>query len=242
MADFEVPKEPLSRALGLTMSLAVIAGIVDVVGFVALFGLFTSHFTGNFVVIGEEIVDHSLRLVAEVVALPTFFIVAAATRLLVIASEKAGRSPFRVLLLVQLTLLTGCMLVGVAASPITDPAALGSILAGQLGVAAMAVQNVLCRAVFPSHPPTTVMTINFTQASIDFVDMFRGIPGLSAAARDRFDRTAPVIFAFCAGVVIGAYGYLFASFWCLGLPIAGLLVLAVFAGKATVPVRAPLKA
>jgi hypothetical protein len=34
----------------------------------ALFGMFTSHFTGNFVVIGKEIVDHSLCLIAELIA------------------------------------------------------------------------------------------------------------------------------------------------------------------------------
>ena len=55
----ELPLMPLSRALRLTIPLAFIAGIVDVVGFVSLFGMFTSHFTGNFVVVEKEIVDHS---------------------------------------------------------------------------------------------------------------------------------------------------------------------------------------
>lgn len=224
MAD-EVPLKPLSRALGLTASLSFIAGIVDVVGFVALFGLFTSHFTGNFVVIGQEIVQHSLRLIAELIALPMFFLVAAATRLLVLYCEHSGRSAFRACLLLQTALLAACMVVGAAASPIVSPVAVGSIIAAQLGVAAMSVQNAICRLIFPDHPPTTVMTTNLTQASIDFVDMYRGVPGLSAAARERFDRTAPVVLSFCAGVVVGAYGYLLASFWCLAMPIAGLLAI-----------------
>lgn len=235
MADVQVPKEPLSRALGLTTALALIAGIVDVIGFVALFGLFTSHFTGNFVVIGQEIVEHSLRLVAQLIALPMFVIVAAGTRLLVLYCEKTSHSPFRVCLMLQVVLLAGCMLTGIAAAPISDPAALGSIVAAQLGVSAMAVQNAVCRLIFAAHPPSTVMTMNLSQVSIDLVDMFRGIPGVSDAARDRFDRTTPVIFAFCAGVVIGAYGYLLVSFWTLALPIAGLIVLVALAGKATPP-------
>jgi len=227
MASIEVPLNPLGRALRFTVTLAFIAGIVDVVGFVALFGLFTSHFTGNFVVIGKEIVDHSLRLIAELIALPVFVIVIMLTRLLVLRFEHRGRSAFRGCLLLEIAALTGCMLVGLAASPITDPVAVGSVVAAQLGVAAMAVQNAICRLIFPRHSPTTVMTINLTQASVDFVDMRRGVPGLSDAARDRFERTAPIILAFSAGVIVGAYGYLFFSFWCLAIPVAGLAAVAM---------------
>jgi uncharacterized membrane protein YoaK (UPF0700 family) len=230
MAYDVVPLKPLSRALRLTLPLAFIAGMVDVVGFVALFGLFTSHFTGNFVVIGQEIVDHSLRLIAELIAIPMFVVVVALTRLVVLHCERRGRSGFRACLVLQVAMLAGCMTVGVAASPITDPAAIASIAAAQLGVAAMAIQNAICRVIFPEHPPTTVMTINLTQVAVDLVDMNRGVPGLSQQARLRFDRTAPVIGMFCAGVVVGAYGYLFVSFWCLALPIAGLLAIC-----ATVP-------
>jgi uncharacterized membrane protein YoaK (UPF0700 family) len=227
MADCQVPLTPLKRALTLTMALSFMAGIVDVVGFVALFGLFTSHFTGNFVVIGQEIVDHSLRLIAELIAIPMFVLIAALTRLLVLQRESRGASALRACLLFQIAMLIGCLGVGVAASPITDPAAIGSIVAAQFGVAAMAIQNATCRLVFPEHPPTTVMTINLTQASIDLVDMNRSVPGLSDTARRRFERTAPVIGAFAAGVVFGAYGYLYASFWCLAIPILGLAAIAL---------------
>jgi len=229
MADDEVPLRPVEPALLLTTSLSFIAGMVDVVGFVALFGLFTSHFTGNFVVIGQEIVEHSLRLIAELIALPMFVIVAALTRLLVLYCERAGYSGFRACLIMETAMLVGCMGVGLAASPLIDPAAVGSVVAAQLGVAAMAIQNVICRVIFPAHPPTTVMTINLTQVSVDLVDMNRGVPGLSEEARARFDRTAPVIATFCVGVIVGAYGYLFASFWCLALPIAGLLAIMALA-------------
>jgi len=224
-----VPLKPLSRALRLTLPLAFIAGIVDVVGFVALFGLFTSHFTGNFVVIGQELITHSLRLVAELIAIPVFVLVVASTRLVVLYFERRGRSGFRACLVLEIAMLVGCMGVGVAASPITDPVAVGSIVAAQFGVAAMAIQNAICRVIFPGHPPTTVMTINLTQASVDLVDMNRGVPGLSDQARERFEHVAPVIGAFSVGVIVGAYGYLFVSFWCLAIPIAGLLAILALA-------------
>jgi uncharacterized membrane protein YoaK (UPF0700 family) len=238
MAGEEVPLTPMEPAVLLTTALAFIAGMVDVVGFVALFGLFTSHFTGNFVVIGQEIVTHSWRLVAELIAIPVFVLVVATTRLVVLYFERRGRSGFRACLVLQIVMLVGCMGVGIAASPITDPVAIGSIIAAQLGVAAMAIQNAICRVIFPLHPPTTVMTINLTQASVDLVDMNRGVPGESDAARDRFYRTAPVIGTFSLGVVVGAYGYLFASFWCLALPVAGLLVILALASGTPQPARA----
>jgi uncharacterized membrane protein YoaK (UPF0700 family) len=208
MAVDQVPLKPVAPALAMTMSLAFIAGIVDVVGFVALFGLFTSHFTGNFVVIGQEIVDHSMRLIAELIALPMFVLFAALTRLLALHCARTGHSAFHACLGAEIFMLASCMSVGLAASPITDPAAVGSIAAAQFGVAAMAIQNAICRVIFPDHPPTTVMTINLTQVSVDLVDMNRGVPGVSCEARIRFNRTAHVICMFAAGVIAGACGYI----------------------------------
>lgn len=226
MAAYEVPREPLANALRLTLPLAFIAGVVDVVGFVALFGLFTSHFTGNFVIIGQEIVQHSLRLIAELIAIPVFLIVIGLCRLFAVRYEHQGRSPFCAFLLIQALLLATCMAIGIAASPISGPADPASIVAAQFGVAAMAVQNAYARLILPCHPSTTVMTVNTSQTAIDFVDMYRGVPGLSEVARDRFKHTAPVVLSFVVGVIAGAYGYLFLSFWCLVVPVAGLLVLA----------------
>jgi uncharacterized membrane protein YoaK (UPF0700 family) len=52
---------------------------------------------------------------------------------------------------------------------------------------------------------------------------------LSDQARERFEHVAPVIGAFSVGVIVGAYGYLFVSFWCLAIPIAGLLAILALA-------------
>jgi uncharacterized membrane protein YoaK (UPF0700 family) len=46
---------PQSTPASLPVLLAFTAGYVDTVGFVGLFGLFTAHVTGNFVLIGSEI-------------------------------------------------------------------------------------------------------------------------------------------------------------------------------------------
>ena len=230
MAD-EVPLRPARRGIVLTTSLSFIAGIVDVVGFIALFGLFTSHFTGNFVVIGQELIHHSLKLIVQVIAIPVFILVVAGTRLLVMYCEHRSYSSFLACLVLQSGFLAGCMFLGVASSPITDPTAIGAIITAQLGVAAMAVQNAINRLIIPAYPPTTVMTTNLSQFSIDLVDGFRTHATAREAARARLSRNGPVIAGFAIGVILGAYTHLAVSFWCLVIPLIGLLVIALYVTK-----------
>lgn len=230
MAD-QVPLSPARRGIVLTTGLSFIAGIVDVVGFIALFGLFTSHFTGNFVVIGQEMIHHSWKLVIQVIAIPVFILVVAGTRLVVISCDRRGYSAFLVCLLLQASFLAACMVLGLVSSPITDPTAVGPIITAQLGVAAMAVQNAINRLIIPDYPPTTVMTTNLSQFSIDLVDRFRTHSVSREAARARFNRTGPVIAGFALGVIFGAYTHLAFSFWSLLLPLAGLIVFAVLVSR-----------
>src|SRR3954462_3972574 len=53
-------------------SQAFVAGYVDNCGFIALFGLFTAHVTGNLALIGAALVDYHGGLVAKLMALPIF--------------------------------------------------------------------------------------------------------------------------------------------------------------------------
>ena len=100
----------------------------------------------------------------ELIGLPVFVVVVAATRLVALRYERKDSSPLRALRLIQTALLAGCMLTGVETSPETNPAATTAILGSQLGIAAMAVQNAYGRLVFRAHAPTTVMTTNSDDA------------------------------------------------------------------------------
>ena len=235
MSSVELPPEPLGRALRATVPLSFVSGFVDVVGFVALFGLFASHITGNFTVIGSDIVHGSSGFIAKLMALPMFVVFVAITRFLVLGYEQRNRSPLRALLVLQGVLLASCMFVGQSVSPVTDPDKAGPILAGLLGVSAMAVQNGYGRLVLAGHPSTTIMTVNSTQTVIDFIDMYRGIPGVSERARARFERIAPTVLAFIVGTFAGAYGYILLTFWSLAIPLAALLAVGCFVSTTSTP-------
>lgn len=228
-----IPAAPLGRALLAACGLAFVAGFVDVVGFVALFGLFTAHVTGNFVLIGAEIVHAGVGVVAKLFALPVFIVAVIAVRFIVLAYEKRAASPLRCLLLLQAALLLAFMAAGLCIQPVVDPDALPAVATGLVGVAAMAVQNGTGRLVLGNHAPTTIMTGNTTQAVIDAVDILRLPAGSEPrkAAADRFRRMAPALAAFAAGAILGAVGYRFGSFWCLAVPGIALLGLATAFGR-----------
>ena len=161
----------MSRAVFATATLSFVGGFVDVVGFIALFGLFTAHVTGNFIMLGLEMVHATKLAIAKLLAVPIFIVMVALTRLFVLHYEKKGESPWREMLLAQVTLLACFMIAGGMTTPHEDPNDLGPVVAGLLGVAAMAVQNAGSRLILANHGPTTMMTGNTTQAVIDLVDL-----------------------------------------------------------------------
>ena len=134
-----LPAEPVGRVVFATATLSFVGGFVDVVGFIALFGLFTAHVTGNFIMLGLEMVHATKLAIAKLLAVPIFIVMVALTRLFVLHYEKKGDSPWREMLLAQAALLTCFMIAGGMTTPHEDPNDLGPVVAGLLGVAAMAV-------------------------------------------------------------------------------------------------------
>ncbi len=212
-------------------ALGFVAGFVNAAGFVALSGLFTSHATGNLVLLGAELVGNRSGLIAKTLALPVFILGVIATRLAALALERAGIAPLRPLLLVQAALLAVLLAAGIALSPLGSPDTPGSIFAGLLGVGTMSVQTALTRLALPNLPMTTAMTTNIAQVVIDAVDVLRRLPPeMAGPTAARLRRTLPAVLAFTAGTMAGAFGVAAVSFWCLLAPIAALLGVAAAAG------------
>jgi uncharacterized membrane protein YoaK (UPF0700 family) len=214
---------PLAAPGTLAVGLSFVGGFVDTFGFVALFGLFTAHVTGNFVLIGAEIVQPGPGVVAKLLALPVFMAIVAIVCLIVRAHEVAARSAVFTLLTLQLVLLAIFMTAGLSLMPFVHADAWNAVITGLIGVAAMAVQNAAARLVLPSLVPTTVMTGNVTQFVIDIVDVLRGVSTEArVAAIGRLKRFTPAMISFSIGAIAGAVALAAIGYWGLLFPLASL--------------------
>lgn len=219
----------VDRSLGtklLPSVLSLTAGSVDAIGFLGLGGLFTAHITGNLVILGAHVVSSGTAPFAAMLAVPVFMAVLGLTGLLAAGLEAIGLASIRPLLLLQFLLLGGFLGLCVAAGPRIDLDAPTAILAGMLGVSAIAVQNALVQISLTGAPSTTVMTTNLARFMIDIVDVLLGRDSDAVAkARNRAKDTWPPIVGFTVGCGLGAAGEAAIGLWSLALP-AGLALLA----------------
>jgi uncharacterized membrane protein YoaK (UPF0700 family) len=224
---WSVDSSPATKLLPTVLS--VIAGSTDVISFLGLGGLFTAHITGNLVLLAAHPVTGAGVCLARMLSVPVFILVLGLARVLTGALEAAGRASLRPLLLLQFLLLTGFLALGVTAGPRLDPNSAPAILAGMLGVSAMAVQNALVQIALKGAPATAVMTTNVTRFVMDAGEVLLGRDsGEVAAARRRAKHTWPAIAGFTAGAGLGAGCFAAASMWSLALPAGlGLVALAI---------------
>src|SRR3981081_3023757 len=122
--------------------LSLTAGSADVISFLGL-GVFNSHITGNFVVLAAHLVNGESASVALLLSVPIFAAGLGVTRAFAAALEAVGVATLLALLLLRFVLLAGFLLLCVMAGPGIDATAPNAIIAGMLGVLAMAVQNAL---------------------------------------------------------------------------------------------------
>lgn len=207
--------------------LSFIGGYVDTFGFIALFGLFTAHITGNFVLMGAMLVNPMQGGLLKLLAFPAFLLGVAASRIIVLNYEQRQKSPLKILFLVQGVLLIGFMAAGLMAPlPLESDIELAAIFAGMLGAAAMAIQSAGGRTTLAGIVHTTVMTGNVTHMVIDVVDIVYGKDaGLKVRAIARLRQLAPAVSAFFLGALSAAGGYLKFGYWSVSLPIFLLMIL-----------------
>ncbi|HEX7840269.1 MAG TPA: YoaK family protein [Kofleriaceae bacterium] len=213
-----------SNDLAISTLMAGTAGFVDTCGFVALFGLFTAHVTGNFVLIGATLASPRPGILAKLLAFPEFILVVAATKLVLHLCKRRGRDPALPVLFGQVVALALFLGLGVWASPVQDADSAIALLIGLFAVAAMAIQNVASRTIFAAHAPTTVMTGNVTQTVMDAVEVALGAD--AGPARSRLCKMIPPVCGFAIGAICGGLGFVRLGFWCLIAPLLAILYVA----------------
>src|SRR3989337_3189475 len=155
--------------------LSFISGFIDTAGFIVLSGLFTAHITGNLVLAGASLInDNNPEVAARLAMLPVFVIGVMAAFILTTVLARTLNFSLTILLVVQAVLTIVFSMLGSFlendAHQILSP--LQVFLVGTVGVFAMCIQNTYMKTHLSSHAPTTVMTGNLTQFSIDLVNVF----------------------------------------------------------------------
>ena len=195
-------------------------GFVDTAGFLGLQGLFVAHVTGNFVTLGAALVMGSHGIIGKILALPEFILVVALARFAGAGLRAVEAPVLRAFFGVEVALLLAFFLLAIGFGPFPDPDSPLALLTGFAGIAAMALQNAVQRVHLGSLPPTTIMTGNTTQLTLDAVDLLLGPDAAQAAAlRSRFGRVALSITTFAAGCAVAATLYWLVGFWCLAVPV-----------------------
>ncbi|MFK2904481.1 DUF1275 domain-containing protein [Dyella ginsengisoli] len=223
--------------------LSFVAGYADTLSFIAMSGLFTAHVTGNMVLAAAHLSGQGDNLaVANLVMIPVFMAMVGLVALLARSRLFAGHPSTRMIgafMALQFVLLVAFWVAGVAMTAHAGfPLATTStvIPVAVLGVAALAVQNALPRLTGLQRLPTTVMTGNLTQSSIDLVGWtvacLRGQPGARAETSARMRLMAPGVAGFFVGAAVAAPMTAWLHFHALAVACAALLATtpAVLAG------------
>ncbi len=187
--------------------LSTTAGAVDVVGFLALGGLFTAHITGNVVIVAAHYVTGGFSQIGPLLAVPVFMAVMGLVTLASSGIARAGTMPLRPLLLLQTALLAGFLLLGVWFGRFPDADSSAAV-------------------------PTAVMTTNITQLTLDLSMLARsqGNADELAKARRRARMTFACVIGFAAGCAAGAALEIAVGLWALALPVI-LSALAIPLGR-----------
>jgi uncharacterized membrane protein YoaK (UPF0700 family) len=199
--------------------LSVIAGMVDLTGFLRLGNIFTAHITGNLVVVGGLAVHQGRINPAQILAIPVFILAVAATWLLARTSGKRGPGLLRMLLLVQFLLLACVLIFSVITHPSDNPHGLMAGVAAMMAVSAMACQFALLRLALPVAPSTAVMTGNLTNAVLSLLDQGSRAQPLIASDAARLRASLHLLLGFFGGCVVAAAAVTYVGDWSWSFPV-----------------------
>lgn len=203
---------PMATEHKISFVLSFISGFVDTAGFIALFGLFTAHITGNLVLACTVFFDPGTNgnLSGKLLMLPVFIAAVLFTGYLV----KYRMANARQLVLAEAVAIACFALVGSCLLPYRAGPSNSAVTAvASFAVIGMAIQSAYMREFFGSYAPNMVMTGNITQFSIDLfyiVDYYlyrkkSNNPDEIKAINRSFQKVNTVLGGFLVGCVLGAF-------------------------------------
>jgi len=205
------------------------AGAVDVIGFLAL-GVFTSHITGNLVILAAHYITGKFGEIGPILSVPIFMLVLTVVTLAFVTVP--ARVARRALLILQAALIAAFFGFGVGFGPFLDLDSSMAVFVGMLGVAAMAVQNAAVRLALHGSPSTAVMTTNTAQFAVDVATLIRGREQAIdvSQVRRRGYVTLASILGFVVGLVVAAILQVHFGLWSIAFPLL-LAVLSIPLGE-----------
>ena len=208
--------------------LSSVAGFVDAAGFLALYGLFTAHITGDLVATGTVFAGSHAGVTLRLATIPVFMTSVAATALAARATRRRGHRPLTTILaLMTLALAVFCATGVVLRSRLEGPDGWAVVLTGAIGIFAMGIQNTLMRDLLSGLGPTTLMTGNLTRLTMDLVEIALperdAGPESEATARRieasrRIRKSATPVLTFLLGTALGGAATAMVGLWSIALP------------------------
>jgi uncharacterized membrane protein YoaK (UPF0700 family) len=198
--------------------LSVIAGMVDLTGFLTLGHIFTAHVTGNLVVAAADAVHGGPFHLAQALAIPVFMLALAGVWLIAQVSHRHGAMLTRPLLLVQFLLLATVLVFSVIARPSAAPDGLMAGIAVMIAVSAMACQYALLRLAMPRVVSTAVMTGNLTNTVLSLMDLLSKRRPLLPIDSGRLKRSLYLLLGFLLGCIVAAPAVSALGDWAWSLP------------------------
>lgn len=207
--------------------LTVVGGAIDTIGFIALFGFFTAHVTGNLVLAGAAWVKGGAGIWIKLAAIPLFIMTVALTKFLIDRSS-AKHKTLTYLFIAEALFLTAFMAAGLFFEPFKDADNIGVAITGGLGLIALAIRNTSSKTLIKHISPSTMMTGNTTQLGIDLSHYVRH---RSAEHKKALIKSLSIVLGFVFGAFAGAYLYVQLDFWSVAFFIIPVLYLAFLASQ-----------
>ncbi|MBJ9984835.1 DUF1275 domain-containing protein [Acinetobacter sp. S40] len=207
--------------------LTIVGGAIDTIGFIALFGFFTAHVTGNLVLAGAAWVKGGSGIWIKLAAIPLFILTVAITKVLIDHSQNKSKT-LAFLFYGEAFFLTAFMVAGLYFEPFKNPASITVAITGGLGLIALAIRNTSSKTLIKHISPSTMMTGNTTQLGIDLSDYIR-----NKGETHKFSliKSFSIVLGFVIGAFLGAFLYVYLNFWSVAFFILPIIYLGYLASQ-----------